>query len=223
MRSLRHSPVKATFLVIAMGCALAGCSSSGNNDWLALYNVAIDTWTNRNASASFEQAAAIPYATIGVRVDDGPEQILILATATNGEQLWAASSHVAITTRYGLVVRTSGFGTDLTGYSGSRRNGNPAAGAFDYSWRGDFADLGIFSLEIVCKATSVKFDPITILGKELDTSRANQHCEARQLHWSFDNIYWFSPKSGIIWKSVQQVHPKGPKLTLEILRPVEAL
>ena len=62
-----------------------------------------------------DQAAAIPYASLGYSLDDGNQSILVLATDTNGELLWTSPSHIVIVTRNGRIVRTLGFAHDLSG------------------------------------------------------------------------------------------------------------
>ena len=104
--------------IAALACTalLAACSSDGSGDWRALLQVARTSWEGRDAAVGLNEAAAIPYSTLGVRLNEGREQILILALDSNGERLWTSSSRVAITTRNGRIVGTAGFGTDLSGF-----------------------------------------------------------------------------------------------------------
>ena len=78
-----------------MGAALlalaAGCSSgsSGNTNYSQFYQI-----LSQSLSASFgtvrvtrDQAAAIPYASMGYSLDGGNQSILILGTDSGGELL----------------------------------------------------------------------------------------------------------------------------------------
>jgi len=199
--------------------ALQGCSSEGGSDWFYLLQATRAAWEDRDAPVKLNDAAAIPYATLGIRVDGGREQILILAVDTDNERLWTSSASVAITTLHGRITRTSGFGTDLSGYIANSREPEDWSRPHRYSWSADFADLGYYSVPITCDVQPVGPDPIEILGSQIDTVRADETCRSDRFDWSFQNSYWVSRSTGRVWRSVQHVHPKGPALEIEILRP----
>jgi hypothetical protein len=220
MKSSRHSRTSLLLccaLVLAGAIPLAGCSSDGG-DWINLYKASIAAWEDRDAPVSLDQAAAIPYATLGVRLDGGKEQMLLLAVDTDGEQLWTSSARVAIATRAGRIVKTAGFSTDLMAHS-SRETGEDWRRPHTYSWSGDFGDLGFYSVPIICYVRPAGHEPITILGKTLNTFRVDETCRSEAMNWSFSNNYWVSADSGRVWRSLQHIHPNGPTLEIEILRP----
>jgi hypothetical protein len=207
-------------LAAALSCAVAvaGCSSDGGGDWLAMLQAARNTWETRDAPVGLNEAAAIPYATLGVRLDGGREQILVLATDAGGERIWTAGTAVAITTRHGRIIRTAGFGTDLSGYDG-RKGESDWLNAHTLNWTADFADLNRYSVPVTCDSQPAGPDPITILGKQFDTVRVDLTCRSDLLDWSFVNSYWVSAQTGRVWRSREQFHPKGPVLDTELLRP----
>jgi hypothetical protein len=206
-------------LALASAIALAGCSSDNGDDWLNLLQAARASWENRDAPVKLNDAAAIPFATLGIRVDGGHEQILILAVDTNGERLWTSSASVAITTLHGRITRTAGFTTDLSGYIANSRTLEDWSQPHRYAWSADFADLGFYSVPIVCEVAPGGPDPVEILGSRIDTLRVDEACRSEKLDWSFQNSYWVSRTTGRVWRSIQHVHPKGPTLEIELLRP----
>ncbi|MEJ1968796.1 MAG: YjbF family lipoprotein [Rhizomicrobium sp.] len=197
---------------------LSACSSDSGDDWSAMWDVASTSWHARDAPVALEEAAAIPYATLGIRLDGGQEHILVLARDNDGEQLWLSSTKVAITTVNGRVARTSGFDTDLTGYSATEGQRADWTKPHSYSWIGDFADLGYYSVPVTCKDSPAGPDSITILGKAFDTIRVDESCLSEALNWSFTNTYWVGA-SGRVWRAITHFHPKGPTLETQILRP----
>src|SRR6185312_7864901 len=93
------------------------CNSSGTSGYSQYYQVLRDS-----VAASFgggritkDQAAAIPYASMGYRLNGGNEQLVVLATDANGEQLWTSAAHVVIVTRGGRITRTVGLEHDISG------------------------------------------------------------------------------------------------------------
>lgn len=222
MKSPRPEPIRRCVRVLAAAAALsllAGCSSDGGTDWMVMFKAARSYWDERDADVPLGEAASIPYATLGVRVDGGREQVMVLATDTSGERLWTASSRVAISTRDGRIVRTSGFGTDLSGYSGAMAGREDWMHPHQFIWSGDFADLGFYSVAIVCNVAPAGRDPITILGKELDTTRVDETCRADKLDWTYSNSYWVSADTGRVWRTLAHIHPRGPEIQIQLLRP----
>jgi hypothetical protein len=215
---LKASCLAPSAALLAAVLALGGCSSDGNEEWLAMFKAARGYWETRDAAVTLDEASSIPYATLGVRIDGSREQVMVLATDTDGERLWASSGGVALSTRNGRIVRTAGFGADLTGYAGEAGRENWFQ-PHRVSWTGDFADLGYFSVAVVCEVAPAGREPIKILGQEFDTVRIDETCRADKLRWTFSNSYWVSATTGRVWRAVVHFHPKGPELDMEILRP----
>lgn len=220
MTSLRR---EARFgrLIVALTCAalLSGCSSDSGGDWLYLWRAAKVTWNSRDAPVGLNDAAAIPYATLGLSIDGNREQILVLAMDAGGGRLWASSAHLAITTRDGRVVRTAGFAGDLSGFAANESGREDWTRPHTYSWTADYESLGAFSVAVNCDVRPMGADPITILGQSFDTFRVDEACRADRLDWSFTNSYWISVSSGRVWRSINHFTPKGPELEMELLRP----
>jgi hypothetical protein len=222
MMSWRLEMTRGLALAAALSGALVvgGCSSDdGGGDWLEMLKAAQDSWENRDAPVSMNAAAAIPYATLGVRIDGGREQILLLATDMNGDRLWTSGAHVALTTRDGRIVRTAGLGHDLGAFVVTGGDPKNWTVPHTYTWTGDFAELGYYGVSVRCRLQPAGADPIEIFGKPFDTIRVDENCRSDKIDWTFTNSYWVNPQTGRVWRAVQQVNPKGPVLDIRLLRP----
>lgn len=178
------------------------------------------------APVTLKEAGAVPYASLGVRVNGGKEVLIVLVTDAPHSRLWTAGKTIALQTDDGRIVRSSGFANNLSGVSGDlgaavspldalrRRDG---ARTLLY----DFADLNAYSVKTVCRATSRGHENIQILGKAIPTQRIEETCRAEALDWSFTNTFWVGEKSGMVWQSVQHIHPRLGPISTEILRPPE--
>lgn len=200
---------------------LAGCASNGG-DWKALYTAARDSWNNSDAAVPIESVAAIPYATIGFRVGDGAEQIVILAAQNDSDTLWTSAAKVALTLRSGRVVRTAGLAANLAGLSSGPGWNVPLTQPHDFWWTADFEDLRLYSVPLKCHDMPGTSEAIDILGRTMHSIKVVEFCSSDRIDWSFQNVYWVDPGSGRIWRSQQHVHPKMDALTIEVLRPSEA-
>jgi hypothetical protein len=211
---------------VLAGClALAGCSTQ-NNDYSQYFQLMRQSLANSfsNGAIPRQEAAAVPYATIGYRLNGGRETLLILATDTNGERLWTASSHVVLLTRDGRLSRTVGLPDNIGSVMPSLSAamvppGQVLKSAFTSIRSADFPDEGRYSVSISCKTVSMGRAMIKILGKALDTVRADETCNSSALEWSFRDSYWVDAQNGFVWRAFQHLTPKGETVETEVLRP----
>jgi hypothetical protein len=222
---------------VKRGCALAGaalamlaagCSSSGsgNSNYSQFYQI-----LQQSVKASFgkvrvtrEQAAAIPYASMGYRLDGDNENVLILGTDSGGEQLWTSSLKVVMVTRDGRIVRTLGLAHDLSGLTARGNDVMPAPAAaiqapFTSTRLEDFPELGMYGVIVSCRARAAGRQTIKILGQPIVTMRVDESCWSQKPEWSFVDNYWVDIDNGRVWRSRQHVHPKGGMIETDLFRP----
>jgi hypothetical protein len=202
---------------------LTGCTPI-QSDYSEYFQVVKQTFSAsfNNHSISREQAAEIPYASIGYRLNDGPQLMLVLATDTNGQQLWTSSSHVVILTQDGRVTRTVGLPHDLGMLTPVRGPSFPSPAtalegpSLNYLVA-DFPDIGSYSVSIACRLAAKDRETIAILGQSLDTVRVDEVCQST--NWQFRNSYWLDTKTKFVWRSLNHISPKGDTLEIEVFRP----
>jgi len=221
-RAIRSAASAALALVLAS----CGSASSGNTNYSQFYKL-----MRQSVSASFgnvrvtrEQAAAVPYASMGYALDGGNQIMLVLATDSGGEMLWTSAAHVVIVTRQGRIVRTVGLGHDLSGLTTRNSGTLPAPSAaiqapFTSTRLEDFPELGLYGISVSCRAHLVGRQSIKVLGQAIATFRIDEACQSGKLEWSFTDSFWVDSDSGLVWRSRQHVHPKGGLVETEIFRP----
>ena len=212
----------------ALAFAVASCSSSnsGNTNYAQFYQL-----MRESLSASFgkirvtrDQAASVAYASMGYSLDGGNQAMLILATDSGGELLWTSAAHVVIVTRQGRIVRTLGLDHDLSGLT-TRNNAPPPplTAAFQAPFTStrlqDFPELGLYGIQVSCRAHMVGRQSINILGQAVPAVRVDESCRSSQPDWSFTDNFWVDGDNGLVWRSRQHVNPKGGTVETEIFRP----
>jgi len=214
-------------LALAWALLAAGCSSgqSGNTNYSQFLQLIRQSWSASmgNARINRDQAASIPYASMGYRLEGGNEGLLVLGTDNGGEQLWTSSAKVVIVTRDGRIVRTLGLEHDLSGLT-IRAGQAPAPAAaiaapFTITRLEDFPELGLYGAIVTCSARAAGRQTIKILGQPITTMRVDESCRSRKPEWSFTDNYWVDLDNGRVWRSRQHVHPKGGIIETEIFRP----
>lgn len=207
---------------------LGGCSSSGTSNYAQYYQVvrASVAASLGNGRITKDQAAAIPYASMGYRVNGASEQLVVLATDANGEQLWTSSAHIVIATRGGRITRTVGLERDIAGLGPKIGTQLPEIavalkGDLTYARIQDFPSLPAYAVTANCTLSYKGAQTIVILGRGIATARIDEFCQSANPRWSFTNSYWIDPQTGLCWRSRQYVGPQGDVIEMEILRPPE--
>jgi hypothetical protein len=219
--------VKTTYIWVFAGAIfLVGCGSQAGS-WNQYYQLIRESLRNSTGSRSItiEQAAGIPYASLAYRVDGGNEMLLVLATDTNGDQLWTAASHVVLLTRDGRIMRSVGLPHDKGGTTSRRGDPPPAPGqALQGNFRStrilDFPDKGLHGVVLNCVAMARRRELVSILGTRLLTTRIDEACQSQNPRWHFTDSYWVDAE-GFVWTTFQHLHPAGTTIQLKILRPPE--
>lgn len=210
----------------ATALPLAGCSLKpyglGWNDWKNLFGPALGL--SSAPGISRDQAAQIPFATIGFRVGDSGEGLLLLAEKSQTGSLWTSIKRQAILTTKGRIRQTAGFPWNLTDTNfveedpvGTSRLLADSQGLFDRIC--DYADIHNFQIRIASRFKIQSNETITILETEMNTVRVVESCNCKMLNWDFENYYWIDRQSGYVWRTVQNVHPNLKPFTVEVLRP----
>jgi hypothetical protein len=197
-----------------------GCSSDRSNEWSAVYSMFSQSF-GKPSSVSRQEAAAIPFATLGVRLGDGPEFILVLGVAERQKQLWTSASHVVLQTEGGRILRTAGLANNRSEMRLVRGIGGrpPIDGNVETVWEEDFPDQHLYSVVVTCHTTVRGPESVSNFGRAVATIRVDEDCRSDQIDWSFTNKYWISAQDGLTWRAIQYVHPKLDPIETEILRP----
>lgn len=172
-----------------------------------------------SANLDYADVAAVPYATIGFRLSGGSQRMLILATDTHGEELWTSGERIVLLMEGGRLKRTVGLPHDATW--SSRSNLPTLASALKRSFATeqhvDLPDLGLYSIQVRCNTVTKRAELVSILRETFQGIRVEEACRCTTIEWSFVNTFWLD-SSGIVRRSLQNIHPSGQAIEIETLR-----
>lgn len=228
-----RSQLCAVAAVAGLSVALAACTSRNDDGSIgqvgdvivALVERMIDPDTVPRPPEKIERkmAAELQYASIGVKIDDNPQFLFLLANQQDGAELYTLGYQVSIVMRGGRVMRTRGLSRDILG---ARWEGQDIVKTAVHSpapvqgvrWF-ESNERGIRTLEARCVAQSIRDETITILEAPIVARHVQETCEVEELQWRYVNDFWIAPDTLQIWASIQYIHPKINPLLLETFRP----
>ena len=203
---------------------LAGCVASQKSDFSQYWQAIRTGLGGQRGKVTRAQAAAVPYASLGYRIDNGAQRLLVLATDDGQNQLWTSADHIVLLTNGGRIMRTVGLTNDLSAAGAAKGAAlmppvRAVEGPFTSLRYADFPDIGAYATAIMCRATSAGRRSVTVLGTRINTIQVNETCHSAQLRWDFTDTYWVDSSTGMVWKSLQHTHPKLGVVETTIFRP----
>lgn len=170
-----------------------------------------------------EMIDEIPYASLRMKIGNGPAGILILQEINNDLLTWISADDVIFSIRRGRIVETHGLLNDLTNLSISIKDEeeemleeNAENNRFVRIL--SLSEPEIKSLKINVEKKNLGNRNINILGKEHTTVLIEETVSNNYIKWNFKNYYWIEQETGFVWQSIQQIAPNLPPIKIEILK-----
>lgn len=217
-----HSITRRASLLIGWSFFLSACS----DNFLEIIGDNLRLAVTGQISPIIPRARidAIPYASMAAKIGRGPRGLMILGRVEGQELHWISADRVVFVTRHGRLVRTAGLPANLKGTRlvdldplEALDNGQRSAGPFRRLV--DLAPPDNYGIMITSSFESLGQESVVIAELLFDTEVFRERCTARDFDWTFENRYWVDPDSGLIWKSIQHIHPDIPRVELELLKP----
>ena len=226
-------PARAGLAALAFVLTLSACSSDSEEGSVGMAGAMVygiverlidpDSTPRPPDKIERKMAADLPYASIGVKIDDNPQFLFLLANQVETNELYTLGYQISIVTRGGRIVRTQGLNRDLLGarWDGEDiiktavHSGGPVQGVRWY----DSNERGIRTLEVRCVAQAIGDETITILETPIVTRHIQETCQVEELQWRYVNDFWIAPDTLQTWASIQYISPKVNPLILETVRP----
>lgn len=227
MTARMHRRVLAAALSLALGAALAACSSGGPSYWERLGSAVRDTVLPPQAEPARERSRAeleeIESAVIAVSF--GGRRALLVPLADNGGHLdYRDGAGRAVRLFGGAVSSTEGLGRDLAAVRFAVDDplahprplaAWPARVFREYQFiERDGPQYGI---TLSCGFQTLARETIEIVELSYDVVRVSEVCANQRRE--VVNTHWVEPETGFVWKSEQWLGPALGPVTLEVLRP----
>src|ERR1051326_3612694 len=170
----------ASITAVGLGCllALAGCSSGGSSlSTASLVNTVRGAFHGLGTSAiTRDDVTRIPFASLGYRIGDNAEEMLVLAGREGDNLVWTSSAKITVVTHHGRIVRTIGLQHDLRNLTlreGTATSLEPGAAS---GWNISLDDPDEHSAMLSCRVISAEPEVITTLQRNVSVTRINEAC-----------------------------------------------
>ena len=208
--------------------ALASCSNSkfnldkiapGYSQAFSAINTAV--FGNNTNNITPELIDQIPYASMLVKIGQGPYGLMILQSLEGDISTWVSGDGVYLVLKKGKIIKTAGLINNLT-----RLNTNYFFESSDYpnlflketyKYYYSFDPPQLRNLEVHATYDKTDFKKEALFNKKMKLSVIEENIVSEQINWRAKNKYWVDENS-YIWKSEQQISPKLPVIYIEITK-----
>jgi hypothetical protein len=161
---------------------------------------------------------------MSAKIGSGQRALVVLGGVDQKELSWFSANRVVFVTREGRLVRTAGLTanlkhTQLIDKDYLKTLNEEQSPTVSLRRLVDLAPPDRYGILITSSLESLGPSSIEISELQFNTQLFRETNRARDLDWSFENLFWVDPENGLIWKSVQYIHPDIPPLELELLKP----
>ncbi|MCV9878032.1 YjbF family lipoprotein [Brenneria izbisi] len=170
------------------------------------------------------QVENTPYASAYLKVGDAPQAFVVLAFAEQEQLKWIAADKNMIVTQHGRLVKTQGFGEDITNVNNLDRD--PLAlgllkSTTPMTWQSRFEWAQVFrgGYEVTSIFRSRGKETLTILDKSRELVRFDEQVTVPALNASYTNSYWIEPSNGQVVQSYQYMGPDMALVKFTVLKP----
>ena len=157
-----------------------------------------------------------------MKIGKGPAGLLILESADEGKYTWVSADNIYISIKNGRIIRAEGMINNLTDFYSSEPSFKDVINSPDLYLENyryvSFDNPEAFNIKVKTSYRVKGMEEITILNTRRELILIEEDIENSYLRWRHINQYWVDKKTGFVWKSLQQIAPNVPPISLEITK-----
>ncbi len=213
---LRHS-----LLVMMLTGLLLGCSQKVNHTYDTV-KLAINGFDDVALTA--EKVYQLPYASISVRIADGPLAFMVLAFYEREEAKWVSADSAMLVTQHGRLVKTIGlYGDNLDAVTDLAHD--PIAtqqllmgGEMRWRRQVDWSPGNRYGYELTSTFMRQGSETLMVLDQSIATVKYTELVRVESTGETFENQFWLLPESGLVVKSIQYLGPDLAPIEITVLK-----
>lgn len=208
-------------LLILYVLITASCASIDTNKvapgYFQAFNAIQQLISGNESTIDKELIQNIPYASILVRIGKGPEALMILEKKIGEELTWVSADGIYIVTNKGKIIQTHGLSNNLSEKISLIDGGEILKRDEIFHSYYSFKNPTLNNLKISSRYTYVETKEIKLKFGIKKLRLIEEKISSDEVGWYETNEYWLDD-SNYVWKSVQSISPKLPKIFIEVTK-----
>ena len=159
----------------------------------------------------------IPYASMLVKIGNGPTALMILESITEEGFSWVSADGVYLVTRNGKIIKTYGLPNNLKDKLTTLRNWDHLSEGQVFTSYYSYSEPVLNNLKVT---SSHFFNQEANVDLTFDTKKLyliEEKIIANKVGWSETNKYWID-ENKFVWKSIQYISPRLPEFYIEVTK-----
>lgn len=208
---------------ICLACAVILLSACSQYRPGFVYQTITQSLTSQDADIDSNKVSRVPYASMSLKVDDGPLAFIVLAWNENNIQKWLTADSKMVATRHGRIIKTIGFPDNLLALESASSDPltNPLAIQEGQQWntQAQWQTESFHAASVTSRFHWAGTQDFTVLGTTRNYRLLEEQVTAETDGASYTQRYWVDAQTGQIVHSEQTLHPHGPVWSLTLLKP----
>jgi len=168
-----------------------------------------------------ETINAIPYASLLLRIGNGPEGLMILESVNKDIHTWVSSDGIRVMIQNGRIISTNGLINNLKIINFPKKASDLERFNLDnvvrFSSYYSFSQPTLIDLKVENFVSPLRIEQVEILGISKNLKLVTEEINSRRIRWNSVNRYWVD-QSNFTWKSEQKISPKLPVIYYQITK-----
>ena len=165
-----------------------------------------------------EVISNIPYASMLVRIGNGPEALMILESVNNDRYSWISADGVYLVIQDGIIIKTHGLTNNLTEkLMASQTWQEDLYDNLEYVSYNSYSLPTLNNLKVISTYSLKSKTKINLMFEIKNLRLIEETLTSSEIAWSEINQYWVD-ESNFVWKSEQNISPRLPTIYYEVTK-----
>lgn len=174
--------------------------------------------TGVELNISSETIEKIPYASMLVRIGNGPTALMILESQINENYTWVSADGVYLVINNGKIIKTQGLNNNLKEkLEPSSKWNDYSYGKQEYISYNSYSSPTLNNLKVISTYRQKGINETELMFGNKSLTLIEENIIAKDVAWKETNKYWIDD-SNFVWRSVQYISPRLPEIYIEVTK-----
>ena len=209
--------INLIFLVITLN----SCSTISSNKIAPGYAQAYEEIKNfffgSESNLDLNYIESIPYASMIVKIGNGPSGLMILESKNNDKYTWVSADGVYLVIHKGRIIQSQGLSNNLNDHINSFKGWEMEFNKKQFISYSSYDEPVLSNLKILSNFNILGFDRVDLQLQVLNLKLVEEKITAPSVGWEKTNEYWLD-NDNFVWKSNQNISPRLPTISYIITK-----